>query len=69
MKIVKLISDYSKSPLEKGLSDYLANKTDSLICCEEIKNKKFLLQYIKPVNDLIIHTTAMPGYNMKRLSD
>ena len=67
MEIVKLLKDYSKTPLEKELSDYFAQELDSTICVEKIKNKKFMIQYVKPLNDFIIHTTALSGSNARRV--
>ena len=67
MEIVKLLKDYSKTPLQKELSDYYSNQLDSTICVEKIKNKKFMIQYIQPINDFIIHTTAMPCSNARRM--
>ena len=67
MEIVKLLKDYSKTPLQKELSVYYTNELDSTICIEKIKNKKFMLQYIQPINDFIIHTTAMPCTNVRRM--
>ena len=67
MEIVKLLKDYSKSPLQKELSEYYTNELDSTICVEKIKNKKFMIQYIQPINDFIIHTTAMPCTNARRM--
>lgn len=67
MEIVKLLTDYAKTPLEKELGDYFTQKLDSSICVEKIKNKDFMLQYIKPLNDFIIHTTALPCTNTKKM--
>lgn len=67
MEIIKLIKDYSKTPLEKNIVEYLSDKFDSQICREPIKNRKYLLQYIKPINDFVIHTNAMPYANTRRI--
>ena len=67
MEIVKLLKDYTKSPLQKELSEYYTNELDSTICVEKIKNKKFMIQYIQPINDFIIHTTAMPCVSARRM--
>lgn len=67
MEIIKLLKDYAKTPLEQELSDYFTQELDSSICVEKIKNKKFLIQYIKPINDFIIHTTALPSTNTRRM--
>ena len=67
MEIVKLLKDYSKTPLEKELSDYFTQELDSTICVEKIKNKKFMIQYVKPLNDFIVHTTALSGANARRM--
>lgn len=67
MEIIKLLKDYAKTPLEQELSDYFTQELDSSICVEKIKNKKFLIQYIKPINDFIIHTTALPSTNARRM--
>lgn len=68
MEYIKLLKDYSKTPLEIGLSDYLTQKLVSVTCCEKIKNKDFMLQYIKPVNDFVIFTNALPNSNAKRIT-
>lgn len=67
MEIVKLLQDYAKTPLEKELGNFLNQKLDSNICVEKIKNKKFLIQYVKPINGFIIHTTALPCTNTRRV--
>ena len=67
MEIVKLLKDYANTPLEKELSNYFTQELDSTICVEKIKNKKFMLQYIQPINDFIIHTTALPCTNTRRM--
>ena len=67
MEIIKLLKDYSKTPLEKELSDYFTQELDTTICVEKIKNKKFMIKYIQPLNDFIIHTTALPGANARRV--
>ncbi len=67
MEIVKLLKDYSKTPLEEKVNEYLSAMLDSSICYEQIKNKEFLLQYIKPLNDFIIHTTSIPGCDARRM--
>lgn len=67
MEIIKLLKDYSKTPLEKELSDYFSQELDTTICVEKIKNKKFLIQHVKPLNDFIIHTTALSGASIRRM--
>lgn len=67
MEIVKLLKDYAKTPLQQELGDYFTQELDSVICTEKIKNKKFMIQYIKPLNDFIIHTTALPGTSARRM--
>ena len=67
MEIVKILKDYAKTPLEKELSAYFTQELDSTICVEKIKNKKFMVQYVRPINDFIIHTTALPCANIRRI--
>ena len=67
MEIVKLLKDYANTPLEQELSQYFTQELDSTICVEKIKNKKFMIQYIQPINDFIIHTTALPCTNARRI--
>ncbi|MBQ4647199.1 MAG: hypothetical protein IJB79_07610 [Candidatus Gastranaerophilales bacterium] len=67
MEIIKLLKDYAKTPLQKELGNYFNQELDSTICAEKIKNKKFMIQYIQPLNDFIIHTTALPCTNAKRI--
>lgn len=67
MEIVKLLKDYSKTPLESNLNDLLSQKLDTTICYEKITNKKFLLKYVQPINDFIIHTTALPCCDVRRM--
>ena len=67
MEIVKLLKDYSKTPLESNLNDLLSQKLDTTICCEKITNKKFLLKYVQPINDFIVHTTALPCCDVRRM--
>lgn len=64
MKIVKILKDYSKTPLEQELSELFTNKLDSTLCYEKIKNKEFIIQHLKPLNDFIIYTTALPCANL-----
>ncbi len=67
MEIVKLLKDYAKTPQESSLTEYFSQEFDSTICCEKIKNKDFMIKYLKPLNDFIIHTTAMPCCDTRRL--
>ena len=67
MEIVKLLKDYSKTPLEDKLNEFLSSSLDSTICREPIKNKAFMLEYIKPLNNFIIHTTALPCCDARRM--
>ena len=67
MDIIKQLHDYAKTPLEKELSDYFYQELDSCICVEKIKNKNFMIQYIQPLNDFVIHTTALPCSNVRRM--
>ena len=67
MEIVKLLHDYANTPLKQELSNYFMQELDSTICYEKIKNKKFMIQYIQPINDFIIHTTALPCTSARRM--
>ena len=67
MEIIKLLKDYAKTPLEQELSDYFTQELDSTICVEKIKNKNFMIQYIQPINNFVIHTTALPCSNARRM--
>ena len=67
MEIVKLLKDYSKTPLEESLSEYFAQEFETTICCEKIKNKDCMIKYIQPLNDFIIHTTAKPCCSARRM--
>ncbi len=67
MEIIKLLKDYSKSPLQSDLNDYFTQEFESTICREPIKNKEFMIKYIKPINDFIIHTTALPCCDARRM--
>lgn len=67
MEIIKLLKDYSKTPLESQLKDYFLQEFDSSVCREPIRNKDFMVKYVMPINDLIIHTTALPCCDAKRL--
>ena len=67
MEFIKLLKDYSKTPLEEKMNEYLGSVLDTTICTEKIKNKDFILQYIKPVNDFIISTTALPCADARRM--
>ena len=67
MEIIKLLKDYSKTPLEAQLNDYLTQELDSSICREPIVNKDFLIRYVMPINDFIIHTTALPCVDARRI--
>ena len=67
MEIIKLLKDYPKTKKQKSLSTYLIQELDTQICREKIKNKKFMIKYIQPLNDFIIHTTALPCCNIRRM--
>ena len=67
MEFIKLLKDYSKTPLEEQLNDYLTQSFDSCICREPIRNKKFMIKYVMPINDFIVHTTALPSCDFRRL--
>ena len=67
MEIIKLLKDYSKSPLENQLNDYFVQEFDSSICREPIRNKDFMIKYVMPINDFIIHTTALPCCDARRM--
>lgn len=67
MEIIKLLKDYAKTPLQAELGEYFTQELDSTICAEKITNKKYLIQYVKPINDFIIHTTALPCSNARRM--
>ena len=67
MEIIKILKDYSKTPLEKELSEYFSQEFDSTICREPIKNKAFMIQHLQPLNDFIIHTTAYPCCDARRM--
>jgi len=67
MEIIKILKDYSNSQLEKDLNDYFSQEFETTICREKIKNKDFMIKYIQPLNDFIIHTTAMPCCDTRRM--
>lgn len=67
MEIIKLLKDYSKTPLQEDLNDYFTQEFDSVICREKIKNKDFMIKYVMPINDFIIHTTALPCCDARRV--
>ena len=67
MEIIKSLKDYSKTPLEKNLCQYFERELSTTICAEKIKNKKFMLEYIQPLNDFIIYTTVLPCSNFQRI--
>lgn len=67
MEIIKLLKDYSKTPLQEQLSNYFTQELDCVICAEKIKNKKFMIQHLKPLNDFIIYTTAFPCADVRRV--
>lgn len=67
MEIIKLLKDYSITPLEKSLCQYFEKELSTTICREKIKNKRFMLQYIQPLNDFIIYTTGNIGSDLKQI--
>ena len=67
MEIIKILKDYTKSSFENELSEYFIQEFDSVTCREPIKNKEFMIKYIQPVNDFIIHTTALPCTDARRM--
>ncbi len=67
MEIVKILKDYARTPFEADLSNYLSQQFESVTCCEPIKNKDFLIKYVQPLNDFIIHTTTVAGADVKRI--
>ena len=67
MEIVKILKDYAKTPQESNLVEYVSQEFDSTICYEKIKNKNFMIKHLQPLNDFIIHTTALPCCDTRRL--
>ncbi len=67
MEIVKILKDYAKNSLQKELTEYFSQEFDSTICYEKIKNKDFMVKYLQPLNDFIIHTTAIPCSDARRM--
>lgn len=67
MEIIKLLKDYANTPFEKELNKYLSQEFESTICREPIKNKDFMIKYIQPLNDFIIHTTVTAGADARRM--
>ncbi len=67
MKIVKLLKDYIKTPPQEDLNTLFTEQFESTLCYEPIKNKKFMIKYIKPLNDFVIHTTALPCCDARRM--
>lgn len=65
MEIIKLLKDYSKNEQQLYLYQFLSDKLINGTCKEKIKNKKFMIKYVKPLNNFIISTTAMPCSNFK----
>lgn len=68
MDIVKILKDYSKTPLENKVNDFLSNSLDSTICYEPIKNKEFIAQYMRPINNFIIYTNLVAGSDIKKFN-
>ena len=68
MDIVKILKDYSKTPLENKMNELLSGSLDSTICYEPIKNKDFIIQYMKPINDFIIYTNSLSCCDIKKIN-
>lgn len=68
MEYIKIIQDYSKNAAEEQMASYLANKLDSSICCEEIKNVNFKVKYLKPLNNFVIYSTAVCCEDKKEIT-
>lgn len=67
MEIIKLLKDYSKTPMEEKYGVLLHNKLESSICVEKIKNRNFMIKYPRPLNDFLITTTQLPCNNVRRV--
>jgi len=64
MEIIKLLKDYSDKDNNEIFAEFLSQKLPcGGICKEVIKNKDFMIAYLKPVNDFVIFTTALPYTN------
>ncbi len=61
MRIVKNFNDQSFNEDEKFFADIIKDEFGCNTWVEKIKNKDFIQQYSKPLNDFTIYTTAQPS--------
>lgn len=67
MDIIKNLSDFIETGEQVYTAEFMKNKLRTDVCEVKIKNKKFMLKYLEPSNDFIIHTTSIPCSDPSRL--
>lgn len=67
MDIVKNVRDLSLNEDEQFFAELITEEFGCYSCVEKIKNKDFLRQNVRPVNDFNIYTTAQPTVEGIRL--
>lgn len=61
MDIVKTIWDANLTDDQAFLAAIIREEFSCGSCTEKIKNKTYINQYLKPLNDFNIYTTAQPN--------
>lgn len=67
MDIIRTTDDYLGTEEDADLARFLKNKLRTDICEVKITNRDYMVKSLEPLNDFIIHTTAMPGAEPYRL--
>lgn len=67
MDIVKNIRDLSLNEDEKFFAELITDEFGCYSCVEKVKNKDFLMQNARPINEFNIYTTAQPSVEGIRL--
>ncbi len=67
MDIVKNVRDLSLNEDEKFFAELIRDEFGWDTCVESVRNKDFLRQHVRPLNDFTIYTTAQPNVEGIRL--
>ncbi len=67
MDIIRITDDFVSSQEDKDLAMFIKNKIQTDVCEVKLTNKEYMVRHLEPLNDFVIHTTAMPCCEPYRL--
>ena len=67
MDIVRHMHDYEFTKQQTDFLEYLNESIGSYSCTERIRNKDFIAQHAKPVNDLPVYNYIPSGGSVESL--